>query len=66
MIHFDIKTLRYFKKEAVNRHNSANKAAGTQCIHVAVDDHLPFAAVSVPEDETVENVTKHLIVTYQH
>ena len=71
MIHLDIKTLRNFHEEGIrneeagNRHKSANKAAGTQCIHVAVDDHSRYATASVMEDETAESVTKHLIETYQ-
>ena len=66
MIHFDIKTLRNFNEEAGNQHKSANKAAGTQYMHVAVDDHSRYAAVSVLEDETAENVIKHLIETYRN
>ena len=34
-------------------------------MHVAVDDHLRYATVSVIEDEIAESVTKHLIETYQ-
>ena len=44
---------------------SPNKATGTQCILVAVDDHSRYALASVMEDETAESVTKHLIETYQ-
>ena len=72
MFHLDIKKLRNFKEEGIrdfstgNRHKSANKAAGTRCMHVAVDDHSRYATVSVLEDETGESVTKHLIETYQH
>ena len=66
MIHFDIKTLRNFNEEARNRHKSANKAAGTQCMQVAVDDYSRYATESVLEDEIAESVTKHLIATYQH
>ena len=43
-----------------------NKAAGIQCMHVAVDDHSRYATVSVLEDETTESVTQQLIETYQH
>ena len=72
MVHLDIKKLRNFNEEGIrtdengNRHKSANKAAGTQCMHVAVDDHSRYATVSVIEDETAESVTQHLIETYQH
>ena len=66
MIYLDIKTLRNFNEEAGIRHKSANKAAGTPCMHVAVDDHSRYATVSVLEDETAESLTKHLIETYQH
>ena len=71
MVHLDIKKLRNFKEEGIrdcssgNRHKSANKAAGSQCMHVAVDDHSRYASVSIMEDETAESVTKHLIETYQ-
>ena len=44
---------------------SLGTARGTQCIHVAVDDHSRYATASVMEDETAESVTKHLIETYQ-
>ena len=35
-------------------------------MHVAIDDHSRYAAVSIMEDETAESVSKHLIETYQH
>ncbi len=72
MIHLDIKKLRNFNEEGIrtpgngNRHKSANKGIGSQCMHVAVDDHSRYATVSIYEDETAESVTKHLIETYQH
>ena len=72
MVHLDIKKLRNFNEEGIrnsttgNRHKSANKAAGSQYMHVAVDDHSRYASVSIFEDETAESVTKHLIATYQH
>ena len=71
MIHLDIKKLRNFNEEDVwdyntdNRHKSVNEVAGSQCKHVAVDDHLRYASVSIMEDETAESVTKHLIEAYQ-
>lgn len=71
MVHLDIKTVRNYHEEGirdeknVNRYKSANKGAGTQCLHVAVDDHSRYASVSVMADETAESVTKHLIDTYQ-
>ena len=70
LVHLDIKTLRNFNEERIrdpdsgNRHKSANKAAGTQCMHVAIDDHSRYATVSIFEDEIAESVTKHLIETY--
>ena len=63
MVHLDIKKLRNFNEEGIrnaengNRHKSANKAAGTQCMHVAVDVHTRYATVSVLEDETAESAT---------
>ena len=72
MLHLDIKKLRNFKEEGIrnadigNRYKSRNKAAGSQYMHVAVDDHSRYATVSVLEDETAESVTKHLIDTYHH
>ena len=72
MIHLDIKTLENFNEEGIrdeearNRHKSANKAAGTQCMHVVADDQSRYATVSVLEDETAKSVTKHLIETFQH
>ena len=65
MIHLDIKKLLNFNEEGVrdcstgSRHKSANKAAGSQCMQVAVDDHSRYASVSIMEDETAESVTKH-------
>ena len=50
----------------MKRHKSANKGAGSQYMHVAVDDHSRYATVSVFEDETAESVTEHLIQTHQH
>ena len=67
MVHLGIKKLRNFKERGIrnsttgNRHKSANKAAGSQYMHVAVDDHSRYAF----EDETAESVTKHPIETYQ-
>ena len=49
MIHLDIKKLRNFNKEGVtdcntgNRHKSAYKIAGSQCMHVAIDVHSRYA-----------------------
>ena len=71
MIHLDIKALRKYNEEGtryeetVNRQKSANKAEGTQCVHIAVDDHSRYATASVMEEEKAESVTKHLIETYQ-
>ena len=71
-MHLDIKKLRNFKEEGIrnadigNRYKSRNKAAGSQYMHVAVDDHSRYATVSVLEDETAESVTKHLTDTYHH
>ena len=72
MVHLDINKLRNFKEEGIrnagigNRYKSRNKAAGSQYIHVAVDDHSRYATVSVFEDETAESVTQHLIDTYNY
>ena len=72
MTHLDIKTFRNFNEEGIrneeagNRHKSANKVAGTHCMHVAVDDRSRYATVSAMEDEIAECVTKHLIETYQN
>ena len=66
MVHLDIKMLLNFNEEGSrnaengNHHQSANRAAGTQCMHVAVNDHSRYATVSVLEDETVESVNQHL------
>ena len=66
MIHLDIKKLRNFNEEGVrdfntgNRHKSANKVAGSKCMHVAIDDHFRYASVIITEDETVDSVTKYL------
>ena len=71
MVHLDVKKPRNFKEDGIrnspngNRHKSANKAAGSEYMHVAVDDHSRYASVSILEDETAESVTKHLIDTYQ-
>ncbi len=72
VIYLDLKNLRNFNEEGIrnpgngNRHKSANKRKGWQCIHVAVDDHSLYATVSIYEDQTAESVTNHLIVTCQH
>ena len=71
MIQLDIKKLRNFKEEGVrncstgNRHKSANKAASSQCVHLAINDHSRYASASIKEDETAESVTTHLIEIYQ-
>ena len=71
MIHLDIKKLRNFNEEGVrdcnidNRHKSADKATGSQCMPVAVYDHSRYASVIIMEDETEERVTKYIIETYQ-
>ena len=65
LIHLDIKKLRNFNEEGVrncntgNRYISANKVAGSQRMHVAIDDHSCYASVSKIEDETAGSVTKH-------
>ena len=64
MIHLDIKKLRNFNEEGVmdfntgNRHKSANKVAGSRCMHIAIDDHSRYASVIIMEDETADSVTK--------
>ena len=66
MIHLDIKKLRYFNEEGVrdcntgNRNTSANKVAGSHCMHVAIDDQSHYASVSIMEDETAKRVSKLL------
>ena len=70
MVHLDIRKLRNFKEEGIrdcstgNRHKSANKVAGSQCMQVAADDHSRYASVRIKKDETAESVTEHLIETY--
>ena len=67
MIHTDIKKLRNFNNEGVrdcgtsNRHKSVDEVAGSQCMHLVVDDHSRHALVSIMEDETAKSVTKNLI-----
>lgn len=71
MVHLDIHKLRNFNQEGVrdagtlNRQESANKAVGSQCMHVAIDDHSRYASESILVDETAECVTQHMIDTYQ-
>ena len=65
MIYLDIKKPPNFNDEGVrdcntgNRLKSANKVAGSPCMHLAIDDHSRYASVSIMEDETAESVTKH-------
>lgn len=72
MIHLDIRKLRNFNEEGIRtsdrgkRSKSAIKGAGSQCMHVAFDEHSRYASVSIFEDEIAESVTQHLIDTYQH
>ncbi len=53
MIHIALKNLQNFDEERIwkqengNRHKSANKIAGTQCMHVSVDDLSRYAIVSL-------------------
>ena len=67
MVHPDINKLQNFKEEGTrncstsNRHKSANKVAGSNCMHMAVGDHSCYASASVMEDETAESITKLLI-----
>lgn len=49
-----------------SRLKSANKEAGTRCMHGVVDDHSPYASVNIYNDEAAECVTQHLIDTNQH
>ena len=49
-----------------NRYKSRNKAAGSQYMHGAIDDHSRYATVCVFEDETAESVTKNLTDKYHH
>ena len=51
MIHLDIKKLLNFNEEGVkdsstsNLHKSANKVAGSQCMHLTNDDRLSYAPI---------------------
>ena len=67
MVHPDINKLQNFNEEGIrnfrtaNRHRSANKVAGSHCMHIAVGDHSRYASASIIVGETVANITKHLI-----
>lgn len=59
MVHSDIKDLRNFKEDGGirnsingNRDKSANEVAGSQYMHVALDDHSHCASVRIVKDET--------------
>lgn len=71
MVHLDIQKLSNFNQEGIrnagtgNRQKSANKAVGSQYMHIAIDDCSRYVSESILANETAECVTQHVIDTYQ-